>query len=883
MSDLVKTGSGETLSLTGTVVGRFALRERLGKGGMGEVYRAEDTKLNRSVAIKRMSEAVRLDPDYRRKFVKEAERASQLTDQHIAAIYDILEEQGEIFLIMEFVEGSNLRQVLTRDTKLKDFLSIALQCAQGLKSAHDRNIVHCDIKPENIMISSSGKVKILDFGVARQLSPTGGNLTSFTSETIKLSGTPGYMAPEVMLDGPPDQKSDIFSLGVVFYEALSGNHPFRKRTVFETADSVLHTEPAPLTSFGVEPRISAIIGRMIVKDPAARYQSISEVLDDLQDFAAKAHTDTIAWHVGPRTEMLFQWKNLIIRHKLLIAAGMLIIVVAIGFGPLKKGLTRFPRVLGISKAPQVAVLNFQSIGGQPSDQAFADGLSDVITSELTQLTDRYALQVVPATELRAAKVNSVATARQIYGVDLVVEGSVQPVANMMRATFSVIDARTGRQIKAGTISVPGDDPFGLQDQLADNIVRALGIDVSSSDQKRIMARGTTASAAYDEYLQGVGYLENYQKKENIDQAIVAFNRSLQHDSAYAQAYAGLGEAFWHKYREQKDSSAISDAMLACQRALAIDADLVEGHRCLGELYSDTGRYSEAASELELALKARPTDDQAVRALGTTYETVKDFQKAEATYQRAIQLRPHYWAGYNRLGNFYFKRGQYQKALQAFDKVISIAPDNYRGYNNAGAIYILQGNFPGAVEVFSRSAQIQPSYASYSNLGTAYFFQRHFLEAITAYSQAIKLSDHDYVSWGNLGDAQYFAPGQREASRQSYKKAIEFADEALRVNPKDAYSLGSSAMYYAMLGDRNRAEKLMQEALELKPSGPNVWWQASVVYSQSGKKEDTLNALQSALAAGFSSSYVNAAPYFDDIRSDQRFSRLIRSAETLERR
>ena len=173
MADVTKIDAGETLSLAGTTIGRFALRERLGAGGMGEVYRADDTKLNRSVAIKRMSGAMRSDPEYRRRFIKEAERASQLNDPHIAALYDILEEQGEIFLVMEFVEGCNLRELLTRETKLKDFLGIAIQAAEGLRSAHARNIVHCDIKPENIMISSSGLVKILDFGVARQLTGTG--------------------------------------------------------------------------------------------------------------------------------------------------------------------------------------------------------------------------------------------------------------------------------------------------------------------------------------------------------------------------------------------------------------------------------------------------------------------------------------------------------------------------------------------------------------------------------------------------------------------------------------------------------------------------------------------------------------------------------------
>lgn len=567
----------------------------------------------------------------------------------------------------------------------------------------------------------------------------------------------------------------------------------------------------------------------------------------------------------------------------MVGAGILIVAAALAFGPLKRQLTRVPRVLGISKAPQVAVLSFQSIGGQSSDQAFADGLSDVITSELTQLTDRYALQVIPATELRSAKVDSVAAAKQMYGVDLVVEGSIQPVANMVRATFSVIDAHTGRQVKAGTISVAADDPFGLQDQLADNIVRALGIDISSAERTRISARGTTASAAYDEYLQGLGYLQDYQKKENLDQAIAAFNRSLQHDSAYGLAYAGLGEAFWHKYRELKDTSAISDATLACQRALAIDSELVEGHRCLGEVLSSSGKYSEASQQFEMAIKKRPTDDQSVRGLGMAYEQLKEYQKAETTYQRAIELRPHYWAGYNWLGTLYFKRGQYEKALQAFDRVIAIAPDNYRGYNNAGGIHILRGEFGKALEEFARSVQIRPSFAGYSNLGTAYFFQRRFLDAVTAYSQALKLNDRDYVSWGNMGDAQYFTPEQRGAASESYRKAISLADESLKVNSKDAYALGSKAMYYAMLNEREQADRCIRQALQLKSEGPDAWWQASVVYSQLGRKDETLAAIQSALAAGLSSSYVKSAPYFDGLRSEPRFQQLIQSAEKLERR
>jgi serine/threonine protein kinase/tetratricopeptide (TPR) repeat protein len=879
MSDPANTESVEVVSLTGTSVGRFAIKERIGAGGMGEVYRAQDTKLNRSVAIKRMAGAMRSDPAQRKRFFKEAERVSQLTDPHIAALYDILEENGEIFLVMELVEGCNLRDRLKRKTSLKELIEIAIQVAGGLRSAHARQIIHCDIKPENIMINDSGQVKVLDFGLARQLRDSGPHASSLLTGSGAVSGTPGYMAPEVMVDEAPDPRSDIFALGVVLYEALSGQHPFLKRTVFETADSVLHAQPAPLESVGVPVHLSQIVARMMEKEPARRYQNIDELLGQLYAFG-----ETVGSQINlPRSES--RSSRSVARSKRyywIATAALVLIGAAVLLGPATRGFRRMKRVLGFSKAPQIAVLPFQNIGGQPSEQAFADGLSDVITSELSQLSDRYLLQVVPSSELRAEHVTSAKGARQQFGVDLVVEGSLQPVANMVRATFSVVDANTGRQVRAGTISVPASDPFGLQDQLASSIVRSLGIDVSASERNHISARGTSIPAAYDDYLQGLGYLEDYQKRENLDLAISAFNLALSHDSSYALAYAGLGEAHWHKYRELNDTAEMSDATLACQRAAAIDPELVEAHRCLGEVYADSGKYTEAAQELELALKKRPTDDESVRALGMAYEKLRQFDKAEATYQRAIDLRPHYWAGYNWMGAFYASRGQYAKALQMFDQVMAIAPENYRGYSNAGGIRIFQGDFAEATRLFERSVQIKPALAAYSNLGTAYFFQRQFQKAATAYSKALEFRDRDYVTWGNLGDAQYFTPGERNLSPASYQKAIELAEQNLKVNPKDAGALGSIAMYYAMLGQHQEAQKYLQRALELKPEGPDYWWQASVVYSQAGRSGDTLSALSSALAAGLSSSYISSAAYFDDLHSDARFQQLIRSAEKLER-
>ena len=228
-------------------MGRFRIGERLGKGGMGEVYRAEDTKLKRTVALKRLAPSLRADSLYRHRFLEEAERASRFSDAHVAAVYDVLEEQGEIFLILEYVEGQNLRQRLREPLSLDEFFTIAIQCAEALVSAHRQGIVHCDIKPENIMLTSAGQVKILDFGVAKHLPRS--DQSSTVDRAGTFAGTPAYMSPEVLLEQAPDGRADVFSLGVVFYEVLTGQHPFMAGSFVATTDRIRRRDSGLHTHF----------------------------------------------------------------------------------------------------------------------------------------------------------------------------------------------------------------------------------------------------------------------------------------------------------------------------------------------------------------------------------------------------------------------------------------------------------------------------------------------------------------------------------------------------------------------------------------------------------------------------------------------------------
>src|SRR6478672_6121515 len=268
-------------SLCGTVVGRFRIGERLGKGGMGEVYRAEDTKLKRTVALKRLGPSLRADALYRRRFLEEAERASRFGDAHVAAVYDVLEERGEIFLILEYVEGQNLRQRLRQPLSLDEFFTVATQCAEALVSAHGHAIVHCDIKPENIMLTSDGKVKILDFGVAKHLPRS--DQSSTVDRTGTFAGTPAYMSPEVVMEQVPDGRADIFSLGVVFYEVLTGQHPFLAGSFVATTDRIRNETPAPIRVFNrsVPEGLQALVNKAMAKEAEQRYSDAHEMLEEL--------------------------------------------------------------------------------------------------------------------------------------------------------------------------------------------------------------------------------------------------------------------------------------------------------------------------------------------------------------------------------------------------------------------------------------------------------------------------------------------------------------------------------------------------------------------------------------------------------------------------
>jgi tetratricopeptide (TPR) repeat protein/TolB-like protein/tRNA A-37 threonylcarbamoyl transferase component Bud32 len=876
--------------LTGRTIGRFLIGTRLGGGGMGDVYLADDTGLKRRVAVKRMAAAMRSDSHSRERLWKEAERASRLNDPHVAAVYDVVEDGDEVFLVMEYVEGETLRRRLGRPFPVGEFLPVALQCASALAAAHKAGLVHRDIKPENIMLTPTGEVKTLDFGVSRELPGAETAVTLESLESAGFQGTHAYMAPEILEEKRADARADIFSLGVVFYEALAGKNPFRRGSFLGTCDAILHHFPPPLSEENVEvsAELERIVTKMLAKKPDDRYATAADLVVDLRaaqrEHEALTRTPQLA-HEGPvrsgrslPTEVASEAVKPA-RKRPFRAAGMVALVViaaiaAIVAIPSVRGRVR--GWLGIRSVPQrkyVAVLQFRAVQSDPQAASFTAGLSDTLTAKLTQLTAGGSLQVVPAAEIQSRHVATVEEARSEFGVNLVIDGSLAKAGDLVRVNCALVDPRTRRQLRADTITVAAANAFAVQDEVVNGVVSMLELEVQPDQRAALATHGTQVPAAYSAYLQGTGYLDNYDRPENLDRAIGDFQQALQLDPNYALAYAGLGSAYWKKYENSKDTQWVAKSRESCQRSLTVDDKIAAGHLCLGTIDAGTGSYENAVAEFELALKAEPTNDSAYRGLGFAYEHLGKLTEAEKTYQRAIALRPEYWAGYSWLGAFYYNQARYEEAAKAFQRVVDLAPDNLRGHYNLGATLNELGRYDDAIQTLKQSIAIQPTAGAYSNLGISYFYSKRFVESVGPYEKAVKIEPGDDRLWWNLGDAYHWAPARSADAPAAYRHAISLAAQALKVNPRDTQAQRISAVSSAMLGERAEALASLRDALKTGPVNPDTLFAAALVYNQVGSEAETVQWLEKARAAGISATKIRDTPAFDHLHQDPRFRKL----------
>jgi serine/threonine-protein kinase len=856
--------------LIGKTISHYTILEKIGEGGMGVVYRAEDTRLKRTVALKFLSPWTLASRQDRTRLIREAQAAAALDHPSICTVHEIDEDAGLTFISMAHIEGDTLRDTIRAGALgLQDALDIARQLAAGLEEAHAKGVIHRDIKPGNIMITPRRRVKIMDFGLAKL---AGAQRVTRNGTTL---GTAAYMSPEQAQGKPVDPRTDIWSLGVVLYEMITGRLPFRRDNEQAVLYAICHEMPTPIADArsDVPQPLAAIVKRCLERDPSKRYGSCTDLLADLRRLQRAMDSATIPLAVVRRSRLraLARPVRWLILPAALLAA---VVIVAVVYPPIRWPVIRRSSGEAIPEQRHLAVLPFLNVGADARNQPFCDGLVEILTSKLTQLEElQGSLWVVPASEVRGRGITTSREARREFGVTLAITGSIQRDLDQVLLTLNLVNAKTLRQLRSSVIEEELANVSALQDGIVAAVSEMLEIELKPEKARLLAAGRTDVARAYDLYLQGRGHLQRYEDMENIDRAIALFAGAVAEDAGHALAFAGLGEAYWRKYDLSKDVRWVAEATRYCGHALELTDELAAVFVTLGLIHAGTGHADDAVTDFERALALEPLNPDAHLGLAGAYESQGKLAEAEVTYERALELRPGCWAGHNNLGRFYFKHGRYEEAETQFLQVIALTPDNTRGYSSLGGIYVYLNRREEARQMFARSLEIKPNYFAYANLGTLYFQEERYDEAARMYEQALELEDHrDHRIWGNLA-ASYDCLGEHEKAQENCRRAAEIAEEQRQVNPLAPGLLCILAGYYQMLGEGPRAETLVEQALNLAPDDVEVLFLAARTYETLGRREKALQWIGKALDQGYPLDKIERARALEELRADPRFQRL----------
>jgi eukaryotic-like serine/threonine-protein kinase len=760
--------------MIGKILGHYRIVERVAAGGFGVVYRAHDEQLERDVAVKVLPPGTLNNETSRRNFRKEALALAKLNHTNIETVYEFGSQDGIDFLVMEYVAGRTLAENLTEGAIAeKELVPLAMQIVEAVEEAHDRGIVHRDLKPANILITPKGQAKVLDFGLAKWLQP-GEELTADqVTDALGAAGTLPYMSPEQLNGEAVDERTDIYSLGAVFYEMAVNQRVFTRPLASQVIDAILNQPPVPLRAVNarISPALDEIVMKCLDKEPAHRYQSAKELLVDFRRMTARS--SMVMPMAVPRRRRGRKTLFLILGGVVVILA----LAASLGRIDVRHLWGRFGTNGGNTEIRSLAVLPLENRSGDPDQDYFADGMTDELITDLARIS---ALRVISHTSIMRFKHTNkpLPEIANTLHVDALVEGSIQRSGQRVKVNARLIRASDSQeqQVWARSYDRDSSDILTLQTELATAIADEVRIQLTQNEKARLSKSRSTNAAAHEAYLEG-RYYWNKRTAEGLEKSINYLEKAIAKDPKYALAYAALADSY-HLLPELSNVSvgeAFPKARTAALKALEIDDAVGEAHSALANIKED-------------------------------YDW--DWKGAEVEYRRAIELSPGDEVAHASYSNLLLELGRFPEALAEAKIAQSLDPLSVFANDNLAAMLYYAGEFDQAIEQCRKTLELDPrSNQAHRHLAEVYTQRRMYAEAVSELKAAIDLSPGNLEALAELGYVYGVAGMENEA------RAV-----LMKIKSNRNVSAYRLAVVYAGLGENENALKSLKEAVDSRAPG-----------------------------------------------------------------
>jgi serine/threonine protein kinase/tetratricopeptide (TPR) repeat protein len=883
-SDFADTSTGYDLS--GQKVGNFEIMEMIGRGGMGVVYLARDTKLDRSVAIKSMPAMLTGDSTTRMRFKREAKLLASLNHPNIAVIYEIIEQdEGAGFLVLEYVPGETLAERIAREPlKLEEALSIARQTTEAVAAAHEKGVIHRDIKSGNIKITPDGRVKVLDFGLAKASVGEGGSSETNVTQAGRVIGTPAYMSPEQARGKSADHRTDIWSFGCVLYEMLTGHLPFEGETATDTLARIIERQP----NWQVLPQstpmnIRVLLRRCLEKDPSRRLGNIADAAVEInKTLSISATAQAVIKPVKSRKTVM------------IIGAAIIIVLTAIVVRFIPKEQT-----LPASKEIRLVVLPFENLG-PAEDEYLATGITDAITARLAVIRGLGVISRQSAIQYKDREKSAQQIGKEL-SVNYILEGTVQrerpsDPTSSVRIIPQLIRTSDDTHVWAETYDNDLSEVFRVQSDLAERMAQALDITLLEPERRALASRPTENMEAYDYYLRGNEYFHRSLDKSDFSIAIRMYDKAVELDTRFALAYAQLSRAhlfmYWMHYDHSVERLAL--AKQAVDKALELAPDLPEAHLALGHYYYHGHLdYDRALEQFAIARKGQPNSSELMTFIGYVQRRQGKFEKAVVTLKEASKLDPRSARLYFHLGETFVLLRKYSEAERYYERAISLAPDWPRPYANKVQLYLLaEGSTKKARTVLNRALE---------NIGSKeddlIFFHRVLLEIFDGnYQRAL---DTLSMGFSEAFETQfYFVPkaqlygqinglmGNRQLGQTYYESALNKLESKIQEQPEDGRLHSALGIAYAGLGRKEDALREGEVGVKLLPVTKEAWRGAyrvedlARIYAMVGEYDLAIEQLEYLLGipSEISIPLLRLDPAWNPLRNHPRFKKLLETGK-----